>query len=140
MCEFFGKDELRMPSIYWAIISTHPGSGLCKAARKKWGFIASEDGLALAYPVIAAKKDGSALVVYAFSGAGDLPHGLGAANPGAVLVPRCQDSSAAIITSSSTARKAATALGCSFYVARGLVRWLPAQILAVQPVVVLLFH
>lgn len=82
MSEFFGKGDMRMPSIYWAIISTHPGSGLCKAARKSWGFIASDNGLALAYPVIAARKDGSAMVVYSYSGMEDLPHSLGPAYPG----------------------------------------------------------
>lgn len=83
MSEYFGVEEMRMPSIYWAIIATHPGSGLCKAARKKWGFIASQDGLALAYPVIAARQDGTALVVYSYSGETDeLPHSLGPAYPG----------------------------------------------------------
>lgn len=86
MSEFFGAENIRMPSIYWAIISTHPGSGLCKAARKKWGFIASEDALALAYPVIAARPDGSALVVYSFSGCEELPHSLGLAFPGGCLL------------------------------------------------------
>jgi hypothetical protein len=95
MGEFFGQHDLRMPSIYWAIISTHPGTGLCKAARKKWGFIASEDGLALAYPVIAAKNDGGALVVFAYSGSENLPHSLGPAHAGERLGLYCQDCSTA---------------------------------------------
>lgn len=80
--EFFGSHDMRVPSIYWAIIATHPGSGLCKAARKKWGFIASQDGLALAYPVIAARDDGTAVVVYSFAGNVELDHSLGFAHPG----------------------------------------------------------
>lgn len=102
MCEFFGQHELRMPSIYWAIIATHPGSGLCKAARKKWGFIASADGLGLAYPVIAAKHDGGALVVYAYAGSDQLPSSLGPAHPGKTLDACCQDCSTASSTAGST--------------------------------------
>lgn len=82
MSEFFGVENVRMPSIYYGIIATHPGTGLCKAARKKWGFIASHDGLALAYPVVAARKDGSAIVFFSYSGAKQLPHSLGPAYPG----------------------------------------------------------
>jgi hypothetical protein len=87
MSEYFGIESIRVPSIYWAIVATHPGSGLCKAARKKWGFIASQDGLALAYPVIAARADGSAIVVYSYSGeTEELPHSLGPAYPGETSV------------------------------------------------------
>lgn len=64
-------------------LSLCSSSGLCKASRKKWGFIASADGLALAYPVIAARPDGTAVVVYSYSGATEeLPHSLGPAYPG----------------------------------------------------------
>lgn len=83
MSEYFGIESVRVPSIYWAIVATYPGSGLCKAARKKWGFIASQDGLALAYPIVAAREDGSAIVVYSYSGdTEELPHSLGPAYPG----------------------------------------------------------
>lgn len=95
MSEFFGVENVRMPSIYYGIIATHPGTALCKAARKKWGFIASQDGLALAYPVIAARKDGSAIVFFSYSGAKQLPHSLGPAYPGNAQ-PAAPDVTAAI--------------------------------------------
>jgi hypothetical protein len=72
--EFFGGEgEGRLPSIYWAIVdpgSTHAlATGAITVTAS--GVIASRDGLALGFPVIAAQADGQgAVVAYAYSGAG----------------------------------------------------------------------
>lgn len=69
-----------MPSIYWAIIKST--DNLCELARKDHGLIASQDGLALAYPVIAARQDGGALVGFSYSGKGGVAGGRHPAYPG----------------------------------------------------------
>jgi hypothetical protein len=67
--EFFGMHNTRVPSIYYAIIT--PSSGLCKAKIHKHGMVASADGFALAFPVIAAHRDG-ALLGYVYGSAGKI--------------------------------------------------------------------
>jgi hypothetical protein len=67
--EFFGMRNTRVPSIYYAIIN--PSSGLCKAHIHKHGMVASKDGFALAFPVIAARDDG-AVLGYSYGSAGSI--------------------------------------------------------------------
>lgn len=69
--EYFGKGtaDQRLPSVYWAIVEpTIPG--LCDLKREDWGLVASSEGLALTYPVIAARKEvtGAALA-FSYGGA-----------------------------------------------------------------------
>ena len=82
--EYYGLDDV--PSIYWAFIDPGLGSNLlCTGSLriKAQGMIASRQGLALAYPVIAAKPGGlSAVVAYAYSGNVTLSNGLGPAYAG----------------------------------------------------------
>jgi len=79
--EYWGSGSIRMPSLYWAIFK--PGAGLCTAKRVCWGVLASQDGLALAYPVIAAAKgEDEAVMAFAYSGAGTVSEGKFAAYPG----------------------------------------------------------
>lgn len=69
-----------MPSIYWSVVK--PNTGLCAVKRQDWGVVASEDGLAVAYPVIAARKDGSVTLAFAYSGAGQISDNQYPAYPG----------------------------------------------------------
>lgn len=78
--EYWGYDYVRMPSIYWAIIKST--DNLCDLTRKDHGLIASQDGLALAYPVIAARDNGGALVAFSYSGKGGIAGGRYPAYPG----------------------------------------------------------
>jgi hypothetical protein len=71
--EYWGSGAVRMPSIYYAVVQ--PDEGLCSVSRLEWGIVASQDGLATAYPVIAARKDGSATLAFAYSGAGTISDG-----------------------------------------------------------------
>lgn len=71
--EYWGYDTIRMPSIYWAILKVT--DDLCKLSRKDHGLVASQDGLALAYPVIAARKEGGALLAFSYSGKGSIAGG-----------------------------------------------------------------
>jgi hypothetical protein len=70
-----------MPSIYWSIVK--PNTGLCAVKRLDWGVVASEEGLAVAYPVVAARKDGSVTLAFAYSGAGQISDNQYPAYPGA---------------------------------------------------------
>lgn len=79
--EYWGSGAVRMPSIYYAVVQ--PDQGLCSVSRLEWGLVASQDGLATAYPVIAARKDGSATLAFAYSGAGTIADGTYPAFPGA---------------------------------------------------------
>lgn len=81
--EYWGYDYIRMPSIYWSIIKT--AGSLCELTRTDHGIIASRDGLALAYPVIAAREDGGALVAFSYSGKGFVAGGGYPAYPGACV-------------------------------------------------------
>jgi hypothetical protein len=56
---------------------------ICKLSRKDHGLVASADGLALAYPVIAARPKGGALLAFSFSGKGTCAGGKAPAYPGA---------------------------------------------------------
>jgi hypothetical protein len=78
--EYWGYDYVRMPSIYWAVIKST--ENLCELTRKDHGLIASQDGLALAYPVIAAREGGGALVAFSYSGKGGIAGGKHPAFPG----------------------------------------------------------
>lgn len=78
--EYWGTGTVRMPSIYWAVVK--PAPGLCSVTRLDWGVVASAEGLAAAYPVIAARTDGRAAVAFAYSGAGTISGGKYPANPG----------------------------------------------------------
>jgi hypothetical protein len=73
-----------VPSIYWAAVK--PNYGLCAVKRLDWGVVASEEGLALAFPVIAARKDGSVALAFAYSGAGTVSDGHHPAYPGVCCV------------------------------------------------------
>lgn len=79
--EYWGYNTIRMPSIYWSIIKA--AGSLCELTRTDHGLIASQDGLALAYPVIAARADGGALVAFSYSGKGTIAGGYYPAYPGA---------------------------------------------------------
>lgn len=83
--EFWGKNEVRVPSVYWSIfdVSRH----LCRVVQRDWGLISSAQGLGVSYPVIGARGDGSALLAYSYSGGGNLPNGLGPAFAGAAGMP-----------------------------------------------------
>lgn len=83
--EFWGSGAIRMPSVYYGIVQ--PGAGLCAVSRLEWGVVASQDGLALAYPVIAARKETSATLAFAYSGAGSISDGVYPANPGRPQMP-----------------------------------------------------
>jgi hypothetical protein len=78
--EYWGSGSVRVPSIYWAIVK--PNHGLCAVKRQDWGVVASDEGLALAFPVIAARKDGSVALAFAYSGAGTVSNGHYPAFPG----------------------------------------------------------
>lgn len=56
---------------------------ICKLTRKDHGLVASQDGLALAYPVIAARPKGGALLAFSYSGKGTIAGGKSPAHPGA---------------------------------------------------------
>ena len=68
--ELFGEKEARLPALYWAIID--PSPKLCKPSVMDWGVVASEQGLALAFPVIAAREDCGALLAFAYGGNMDI--------------------------------------------------------------------
>lgn len=78
--EYWGTGNVRMPAVYWAIVE--PAPGLCSVSRLEWGVVASEEGLAAAYPVIAARRDGGAALAFAYSGAGTISNGHYPAYPG----------------------------------------------------------
>lgn len=78
--EYWGANETRVPSVYWAILK--PTDDICQLTREDQGMVASQDGLALAYPVIAGRHDGSAVLAYSYSGAGTLASGMFQAFPG----------------------------------------------------------
>jgi hypothetical protein len=82
--EFWGTNSTRLPSIFWAIIK--PTQDICHLSREDQGMVASKDGLALAYPVIAGKKEGGAVVAFSFSGSGSMANGLRPAYPGKLCV------------------------------------------------------
>lgn len=69
--EYFGKGDAdqRLPSVYWAVVEpTLPG--LCALKRKDWGVVASSEGLSLAFPVIAARKEApGAALAFNYGGA-----------------------------------------------------------------------
>lgn len=82
--EYWGSGHIRMPSLYWSILK--PGAGLCTAQRLCWGVLASQDGLALAYPVIAAaKEEDEAVMAFAYSGAGTISDSKYPAYPGVYM-------------------------------------------------------
>jgi hypothetical protein len=87
--EYWGYDYIRMPSVYWAVIKAT--DNLCELTRKDHGLIASQDGLALAYPVIAAREDGGALVAFSYSGKGAIAGGRYPAYPGATACSCCRN-------------------------------------------------
>ena len=64
--DFFGERNVRVPSIYYAVIE--PGPRLCQPNLRDWGVVASADGLALAFPVIAAMDNGGVFLAFAYSG------------------------------------------------------------------------
>lgn len=64
--EFWGVNETRVPAIYWAILK--PTEDICYLTREDQGMVASAEGLSLAYPVIAGRPDGGAVLAYSFSG------------------------------------------------------------------------
>ena len=72
--EFYGT--ARVPSIYWAVIE--PGTLATGAITVQGsGVIASKDGIALGFPVIAATASGDgAVVAYSYSRSGEVS-GLG---------------------------------------------------------------
>lgn len=63
---FFGAGYNRVPSIFWAIVD--PSIHLCKPSLLDWGVVASEQGLALAFPVMAARAECGAFIAYAYGG------------------------------------------------------------------------
>jgi hypothetical protein len=71
--EYWGSEETRVPSIYWAVIN--PSDDICHLKREDQGMVASEEGLSLAYPVIAGTKSGGAVLAYSYSGANKLTNG-----------------------------------------------------------------
>lgn len=64
--EFFGVGGTSVPSIYWAIID--PSPDLCTPSLLDWGMVASEQGLALAFPAMAAREECGALLAYVYGG------------------------------------------------------------------------
>jgi len=64
--EWFGEGDARLPSIYWAVVD--PSPNLCKLTVERRGVVASEDGLALAYPSIAAHAQGGVILAYSYAG------------------------------------------------------------------------
>jgi hypothetical protein len=60
---------------------------ICKLTRKDHGLVASQDGLALGYPVIAAREKGGALLAFSFSGKGTIAGGQHPAYPGVYCCP-----------------------------------------------------
>lgn len=83
--EFFGSGSNRVPSVYWAVIE--PGTLATGGITVQGsGVIASKDGLALAFPVIAALSHGEgaprgAVIAYSYSKAGEVA-GIGKAYAG----------------------------------------------------------
>lgn len=78
--EYWGSNETRVPSIYWAAL--RPTEDICQLSREDQGMVASDDGLALAYPVIAGRKSGGAVIAFSFSGNDTMANGLRKAYPG----------------------------------------------------------
>jgi hypothetical protein len=70
--EFFGSGSNRVPSVYWAVIE--PGTLATGGITVQGsGVIASQDGLALAFPVIAALNNGEgAVIAYSYSKSGEV--------------------------------------------------------------------
>jgi hypothetical protein len=64
--EYYGTGANRLLSIYWAIID--PSRHLCKPSIHHWGLVASEQGLALTFPTIAARHDCGAVLAYVYGG------------------------------------------------------------------------
>lgn len=85
--EFFGSGSNRAPSVYWAVIE--PGTLATGGIPVQGsGVIASKDGLALAFPVIAALSNGEGVVVaYSYSRSGEVA-GIGRAYAGGSLAQR----------------------------------------------------
>jgi hypothetical protein len=83
--EFYGSGAKRVPSIYWAIIE--PGSLATGAINVQGsGVIASKDGMALAFPAIAALEDAEgAVVAYSYSTSAVVA-GVGAGYAGELLL------------------------------------------------------
>jgi hypothetical protein len=77
-----------MPSIFWAVIN--PTDDICHLSREDQGMVASEEGLSLAYPVIAATKRGGAVLAYSYSGPHRMANGLFTAYPGELDYPQHQ--------------------------------------------------
>jgi hypothetical protein len=80
--EYFGAGTraTRVPSVYWAIVEPEL-QGMCHLHRKDWGVIASSEGLATGYALIAGTRAGAKLA-YSYSGAGTISGGRYPAFPG----------------------------------------------------------
>lgn len=70
--EFYGSGASRVPSIYWAVVE--PASLATGGINVQGsGVIASKDGIALAFPTIAALASGDgAVVAYSYSTSGSV--------------------------------------------------------------------
>lgn len=71
-----GLSGERLPSIYWSVVEPEL-PGFCGIFNRDWGVIASSEGLATAYPVIAARKTAlsGAVLAYTYGGAGTIAGG-----------------------------------------------------------------
>lgn len=78
--EYWNYQDVSMPSIYWAVIKNT--DDMCKLSRKDHGLVASSEALALAYPVIAPREDGCALLAFSFGGKGTVAGSRQKAYPG----------------------------------------------------------
>lgn len=86
MSKFFGPSP-GLPSVYWAFVNPG-GEDLCNLTVTRSGVIASADGLSLAYPTVAGREDGGAVVSYSFSGNNtQLTNGQGPAFAGQGVLP-----------------------------------------------------
>jgi len=84
-----GRSGERLPSIYWSIVEPELPA-FCDMINRDWGIIASSEGLATAYPVIAARKTAlsGAVLAYSYGGAGTIAGGLFHAYAGARTMHR----------------------------------------------------
>jgi hypothetical protein len=79
--EYWGTNTTRIPSIYWAAIK--PTMDICQLSREDQGMVASQDGLAFGYPVIAGKRHGlGGVIAFSYSGGDMMAGGMYRAWPG----------------------------------------------------------
>lgn len=79
--EFYDSGAARLPSIYWAVIEPN-NLATGQVTVRGSGVVASKDGMALAFPVVAALSSGDGMVIAFSYSKGGTVQGLGQAYAG----------------------------------------------------------